>query len=655
LYVTMGNAGYNNAYWHDKQGVAHYSPDKRRGCLLRFGSDGKVEQLASGLRYIMALQFNKHGDLFGTDQEGATWVPNGNPFDELLHIQTGRHYGFPPRHPKWLPDVIDEPSVWDYRPQHQSTCGFRFNGPATGRGRFGPEFWADNALVTGESRGKLWRTKLAKTAAGYVGHTELFGSLGLLAIDCAVSPAGDLLVCCHTGAPDWGNGPKGEGRIFKISYTGKSIPQPVLTWAASETETVVAFDRALDATWADVAVKTKIESGRHVSAGDRFETTRPGYAVVKVQQGIVRGEVAVKSSRVSSDGRRLILESSPRAGALNYALAIAGKYDLAHDLSGLAATWLGADGEAWTGWLPHPDFAAAREFAKASSAHDLLWQTLIKPGSLVLRSQLDLWQMLIPATQPGSRLDFTPEPETVTVTFRSDGRLAVDSPGSRIERINDGESRLTVVAPRENQWLPFSLTLTTPARKLDVAYTTTRDPRPRAIGTRRFLMPFAQPAKNEDEARVIPEIAGGNWEAGRAVFKGKAACAICHQLRGDGVLVGPELSNLIHRDYVSVLKDIAEPNASINPDAVGYVVTLKNEESITGTRLSETADELEIAQVGGTVTKLKKSQIIETEPMSISLMPEGLDKALTAVELRDLMTYLLTEATSKKPASPSAK
>src|SRR2546430_9086243 len=54
------------------------------------------------------LAFNSAGDLFCTDQEGATWLPNGNPFDELLHIQPGRHYGFPPRHPKYLPDVIDE-------------------------------------------------------------------------------------------------------------------------------------------------------------------------------------------------------------------------------------------------------------------------------------------------------------------------------------------------------------------------------------------------------------------------------------------------------------------------------------------------------------------------------------------------------------------
>src|SRR5262249_21697317 len=158
-------AGYDNAYWHDKQGVAHYSTERRRGCLLRISPDGKVTQLHSGLRYIMSLQFNKLGDLFATDQEGATWVPNGNPFDELLQIpldpqDAARHFGFPPRHPRWLPGVVDEPSVFDYMPQHESTCGFRFNGPAPGRGRFGPEWWEGDAIVTGESRGKLWRTKL---------------------------------------------------------------------------------------------------------------------------------------------------------------------------------------------------------------------------------------------------------------------------------------------------------------------------------------------------------------------------------------------------------------------------------------------------------------------------------------------------------------
>ncbi len=646
LYVTMGNGAPTSAYWEDGEHLRHYSTNQRRGCLLRLGKDGKFEQLATGLRYIMSLQCNRYGDIFATDQEGATWVPNGNSFDELLHLQAGRHYGFPPSHPRWLTNVVDEPSVWDYAPQHESTCGFRFNGPLPGRKRFGPAFWADNALITGESRGKLWRTALAKTAAGYVARTELFARLGMLAVDCAVSPQGDLVVCCHSGSPDWGNGPKGEGRIFKISLTEKTAPQPVLTWPASETETVVAFDRPLDtAAWNPLPARTRVSAGRYVEAADRMEKIRPGYEVVKMQQQEKTSVVEVTQTRIGTDGRSILLTTPQRKEAVHYALTIGhrdGTLDLAHDLSGVEALWHGRKGAGWKGWLPHPDFIAAREFTKSSAAHDELWRDLKRPGQLSLRGQLDLWQMLIPATQPGSKLDYTPEPETVTVVFKSDAPLDLTCIGIDVKRLTKEELHFTVTGPQEDRWLPFILFLSTPARRLDVSYFTSRDPRPRAIGTRRFLLPFATPSAHGDTARIIPEIVGGNWRSGQALFRGKAACITCHKLRGEGAPVGPDLGNLIHRDYASVLRDIVDPNAAINPDAVGYVVQLKDGEEITGTRFGQTATELQIAQPGGHVAKIPTSSIIKTTPMAVSLMPAGLDRALTPAELRDLMTYLLT-------------
>lgn len=649
LYVTMGNGQPGNAYWKDKAGP-HYSTDKRRGCLLRISPEGKVEQLATGLRYIMSLQFNKHGDLFGTDQEGATWVPNGNPFDELLHIQTGRHYGFPPSHPKWLPGVIDEPSVWDFAPQHQSTCGFRFNGPSAGRGRFGPEFWADDAIVTGESRGKLWRTKLAKTAAGYVAHSELIASLGMMPVDCAFSPAGDLVVCCHSGAPDWGNGPKGEGRIFKISYNDKDAPQPVLTYAKSATETVIEFDRPLDPEkWKDLTARTKVEAGRYVAAADRLEKFRPGYEVVKMQQVQPRTPVAVKAVHMNS--REIVIETEPRTNAVNYAISISGEdtLDVALDLSGVQTIWHygGCLIDYYT--LPHPDFTAAREFTRCSEWIGGLWRSVdMDKGFLILRGQLDLWQTLTPATQPISKLDYVPDLEAVTVVFKSDAVLTLKVTGAQVKRVNEHESHLTIAGPRENQWPAFMLTVATPAKSLDVSYFTSRDPRSRALPTRRILAPFAVPGTVDERAKRITEIAGGDWNAGRELFKGKAACATCHQLRGDGFRVGPELSNLPHRDYASVLKDIADPNAAINPDAVGYIVTRKDGTAVTGTRTAESADQIEISQPGGVTVDIQKSDIASTEPMKTSLMPAGLDKALSAEELRDLMTYLLLEAAPKK-------
>ncbi len=649
MYVTMGNAGYNNPYWHDKQGVAHYSPKKRRGCLLRISADGRVEQLNSGLRYIMSLQFNRHGDLFGTDQEGATWVPNGNPFDELLHLQPGRHYGFPPRHPRWLPDVVDEPSTWDFAPQHQSTCGFRFNGPAQGRGCFGPETWAGSAFTVGESRGKLWRTVLAKTAAGYVAQTELIGSVPLLAVDCAISPTGDLVVCCHTGKPDWGNGPKGEGRLFKISYRPTTAPRAVLVWADSATKTTIVFDKPVPSTLS--ASTPNIEGGRYVQAADRLETMRPGYAVVKMQQLQARSKPAVTRLTAGRTSHELVLETQPRTDAFTYAVSSPGHFDLAHTLCGLSAEWKGADGIAWNGWLPHADFDAAREFTRGSTAHERLWQHATNSGVLTMRAQLDLWQMLAPATQPLSRLDYHPSPETVTVLFRSDGQLTLTlgSAAGQVSRINAHESQLTVQGPAENSWMPVDITVATPAKTLEVSFNTDADQRPRALSLRRFLLPFAQPPAADIHTRNIPEIAGGNWEAGRVLFKGKAACATCHTLRGDGVKVGPALDNLIHSDYASVLKNISDPNASIHPDAVGYTVTQRNGDITVGTRVAETDTELHIAQPGGHVARILKAEILSTEPMTVSLMPAGLDKALSSGELRDLMTYLLMESPAPQP------
>src|SRR5262249_30030146 len=154
-------------------------------------------------------------------------------------------YGFPPRHPKHLPGVIDEPSVFDYGPQHQSTCGLNFNESVNGGPVFGPPWWAGNALICGESRGKPFPTELAQTPAGYIAQNHVVASLNMLTIDACVSPRGELVVACHSGPPDWGTGPTGKGKLFKIIPSDRSLPQPVLAWAAGPREVHVAFDKPL--------------------------------------------------------------------------------------------------------------------------------------------------------------------------------------------------------------------------------------------------------------------------------------------------------------------------------------------------------------------------------------------------------------------------
>jgi putative heme-binding domain-containing protein len=332
-----------------------YDIRSRRGTIQKWHPRTKeLSTVATGIRVPVALAFNRAGDLFNTDQEGETWMPDGNPLDELNHIVAGRNYGFPPRHEKWLPDLVSEPPVIEFGPQHQSACGLVFNEPrgpvntadaggagpalpsAPAQGLFGPESWEGDAFVAGESRGKIWRVQLAKTPGGYIGKEQTIARLSMLTLDFAISPRGELYVCCHSGPPDWGTGPNGAGRIFKITYTDSRAPVPLAAYPSSPTELRVEFDQPLHA---DVPRSipgggATIEFGEYVSAGDRFEVLKPPYAVVRQQDATPRGRLAIQSARLEDDGRALVLKTDPHPLAVKYTVTLPGIKSIAQTGSG---------------------------------------------------------------------------------------------------------------------------------------------------------------------------------------------------------------------------------------------------------------------------------------------------------------------------------
>jgi putative heme-binding domain-containing protein len=654
LYFGLGTADFTNAYQVDRSGKAHYDLASERGTILKVSPDFKTRSIVcTGIRFPVGLAFNRYGDLFATDQEGATWLPNGNPFDELLHIQPGRHYGFPPRHPKHLPGVIDEPSVFDYGPQHQSTCGLVFNEPGKATGIFGPRWWEGDALITGYSRGKLYRTRLIRTESGYVAQNQLLAALNMLAVDCCVSPGGDLVVAVHSGQPDWGSGPAGKGKLYKITYADSQTPQPVLAWAAGPREVRIAFDRPLEpANLTRLLKRTRIEYGKYVQPGDRFESLQPGYAAVQMQLASPRHALPVQSVQVTGDRRMLLLATAPQTRALAYAITLPGRdssspIDLAYDLGGVQTEWRADDQKlSWSGWLPHVDLTVARAFTQQSAAHEVLWKTVEQPGQLSLRCRVDLWQMLRPAVQPGSRLDYFLPPEEVTLVLESPDQVIVHAAAS----ISRSKGRVLVkTMPKENE--PLELRVSLPTGRgipiLNLSYFSSEDKRPRALPLRRFLLPWAVVGPVTTEQTLpqdnLRELRGGSWARGRAIFFGEQAlCSRCHQIGGSGGKIGPDLSNLVHRDYASVVRDIREPSAAINPDFISHRIDLKNGLVLTGVVRGE-GGKLIVGDQEGKEHVLAPGDIESLVPLPTSTMPEGLEKILGPDQMRDLLTFLLTE------------
>jgi putative heme-binding domain-containing protein len=547
-----------------------------------------------------------------------------------------------------------------------------FNEPASDGTSFGPDWWRHDALVTGYSRGKLYRTKLARTQEGYVGQNQIIGATNMLPADACVAPDRSLVIAVHSGGPDWGSGPSGEGKLYKVTHEQRDAPIPSLVWAESPREVRIAFDRPVDpATLKDLAKRISIDGGEFVGAGDRFESFRPGYAVVERQMNSPRFGVEVQGLQLTADRRTLIVTMAPQTLAVNYGVSLPEiapgndaksssstatlpQYpdeELQYDLCGVEATWMPAEGESLRTWLPHLDLEISRELTAASAPHEAFWKALKQPGTLRLRTQLDLRDMLRPAVQPGARLDHEWPTEKLVLELVTVGETTNKAlvNGQHADRaMSSGAFQSIFDLTNQIYQVDVEVDRRQMEGEVDVEarFSSDEDHRLRAIPLRRFLLPWAEqstkPAELVDN-RSLPELKGGNWLRGEQEFFGTTAnCAKCHTMRGVGGKIGPDLSNLPQRDYASVLRDVTQPSFAINPDYTSQTVLLADGRALAGTTRVD-GENLIVADQEGTETVVAREEVEELAHSPQSIMPEGLPKALGDERLRDLMTFLLVE------------
>src|SRR5690606_39566276 len=113
---------------------------------------------------------------------------------------------------------------------------------------------------------------------------------------------------------------------------------------------------------------------------------------------------------------------------------------------------------------------------------------------------------------------------------------------------------------------------------------------------------------------------GGNWARGKKLLFGEATWATCHSIGGEGKAIGPDLTNLVFRDYESVLRDIADPSATINPDYLAHTVTLDDGTSYTGF-MSHNKDSVVIRVFAVYKHVVPEARFASNGPLSSSLIP----------------------------------
>jgi len=139
---------------------------------------------------------------------------------------------------------------------------------------------------------------------------------------------------------------------------------------------------------------------------------------------------------------------------------------------------------------------------------------------------------------------------------------------------------------------------------------------------------------------------GGDADSGRRVFFHPLVnCAKCHQVQGRGAMVGPDLSNVARVfDRRRLMEAILDPSREVAPQYEQHVVETKSGTTYTAV-LVHTGLEgtLTLNAVDAGRVRVRGSDVARHAASAQSLMPAGLEQAMTVEDFRDLLAYLMEQ------------
>ena len=203
-----------------------------------------------------------------------------------------------------------------------------------------------------------------------------------------------------------------------------------------------------------------------------------------------------------------------------------------------------------------------------------------------------------------------------------------------LARTQTGAERLVKLAKEKR--FPMELQSVAASALAQVQYATLREeiglhfPLPSSLGGV-VLPPSAQLAQ-----------LSGDAAKGRAVFeRASSSCVSCHRIGNIGADFGPSLAEIGGKlPKEALFEAILNPNSGISMGYETAEVKLRGGGQALGIVRSETTEELVLALPGGALQKFPKTEVQRITKLSTSLMPSGLNQALTKDDLVDLVAYL---------------
>jgi putative heme-binding domain-containing protein len=137
-------------------------------------------------------------------------------------------------------------------------------------------------------------------------------------------------------------------------------------------------------------------------------------------------------------------------------------------------------------------------------------------------------------------------------------------------------------------------------------------------------------------------MAGGDVRRGHVVFhSSKASCSACHRMGIAGGVVGPDLSHIGEaRTERDLLESILFPSLSFVRSYESVLILTVEGKALNGRIRDETDQEYILVTGPNEDTRVRRDDVEEIQPSTVSVMPAGLDKQLSPQELADLVAFL---------------
>lgn len=129
-------------------------------------------------------------------------------------------------------------------------------------------------------------------------------------------------------------------------------------------------------------------------------------------------------------------------------------------------------------------------------------------------------------------------------------------------------------------------------------------------------------------------------DAARGAKVYETACMVCHKSGDMGNDVGPHLGTIKAWTAEQILTNVLDPNREVSPNFALYIVETNDGRTLSGLIASETAGNLTLKRADGGTDTVLRSEIKSLTSPGISLMPEGLEAAITPQQMADLIAYL---------------